>query len=59
MAKANVEIPVSGVMKSLTLQINITGLVFAKIRMWCGVRLIRFGVFIIGCKAEIKVNGDG
>jgi hypothetical protein len=59
MAKANVDIPVSSVMKSLMLQISITGLFFAKIRMWCGVRLIRFGVFIIGCKAEIKVNGDG
>lgn len=58
MANLNLDVPVDTAVKALTLRINIKGLYVAKLKMWLGAKIIRFGVFVIGCDAEIKVNGD-
>lgn len=58
MDNLNLDVPVATAVKALTLKINITGLGVARLRMWIGTRIIKFGVLIVGCNAEIKVNGD-
>jgi len=49
-------INISEVMANVNLDVRIKGIKIARIRMFIGTSLIKFGVWVIGCKTEIKVN---
>lgn len=53
----SISIPLGDIMANQTLEVefHVTGVRWAKFRMWLGARIIKLGAHVIGCGIEIKV----
>jgi hypothetical protein len=58
MARLNnmIDLPMSEAVRSLTLQIRVTGCKVAAVRMWLGRQVLKLAAFVIGCGIEIEVD---
>lgn len=52
------ELPISGLMKDVTLHIRITGISLFKFRLWLGLQLIKLAGLIIGVNTKMEVKKD-
>lgn len=50
------DVCVGDVVKNITVKIRITGIISLRVRMWLGVRIMRFGAWVIGCQSDIGVS---
>ena len=55
---ANLNVPITSITKNLTLNLNVTGVRTWKVRVWCGVQLIRFAAFVMGCGFHLDARND-
>lgn len=49
-----VDLPMREVIAPMTLQVRVTGLRVARVRLWLGAQVIKVGALIIGCGVEIE-----
>lgn len=42
------------VVSQLTLQVDVTGVRVARVRMWLGMRLLKLAVRVLGCGMEVR-----
>lgn len=49
-------IPMSTVMRQMTLSIRITGAKTAAARMWLGAQIMKLAALVIGCQIEITTD---
>lgn len=41
--------------QTLTVELCLTGVRWARFRIWLGVRIIKLGAYVVGCGIEMKV----
>lgn len=53
----SISIPMAEIMakKTLDVEISVSGVRWAKVRLWIGVRILKLAARVIGCGIEIKV----
>ena len=51
-----VELPMTSIMKSVTLDVHITRQTEWKIRQWAGIQLLKLSAFVMGCGVRIEMN---
>lgn len=51
-----IRVPLPKVMKELTIKISLTGVRTLQFKIWLGIKIIKLGVAVIGCKADIKTD---
>lgn len=54
MANSGVKVPMSDLMRRMTVNVTITGLAIARWRLWIGMHIIRLAVCVIGCGLKIE-----
>lgn len=59
MADNTISVPLSDVMKNVTVKIEVTGLRRLQWRMWLGGKFFIMGALITGCNVEVVDNSDG
>jgi hypothetical protein len=51
-----VNVPMSEVMSGLTLNVRITGMKIAKVRLWLGVQLLKLATLVMGCGIGVSLD---
>lgn len=54
MASTHVNMPVSRVMKKVTMVVHVTGVRTWRVRLWLGTQLMRLAALTMGCGFEVK-----
>ncbi len=56
MANSGMNVPMSDLMRRMTVNVTITGLTVARWRLWMGTHIIRLAVRVIGCGLKIELT---